>query len=87
MEICRLFHVHALYVFGSAARGTMRDDSDVDMLVEFEPHAGIGFVAFSELQIGLEEIVGRKVDLVSVGGLNPIIRKQVLAEAILLHAA
>jgi hypothetical protein len=86
-ELCVRFEVERLYLFGSAARGTMGQDSDVDLLVEFQPHARIGLIRFHQLQQELEGLFGRKVDLVSKAGLNPLIRDGVLAEALLLHAA
>jgi predicted nucleotidyltransferase len=43
-EVCRRHQVKELSVFGSAARGELRPDSDVDLLVEFEPGAKVGFL-------------------------------------------
>src|SRR5438270_5382461 len=43
-ELCRRYQVRELSVFGSAARGEMRPDSDIDLLVEFQPDAGIDLV-------------------------------------------
>ncbi|MCG3127994.1 MAG: hypothetical protein CHACPFDD_02867 [Phycisphaerae bacterium] len=87
VEICRQHRVQELAIFGSAARGTSRPDSDVDVLVEFEPAARIGYVAFARLGHDLEALFGRAVDVVSKRGLNPAIRDQVLAEAEVLFAA
>ena len=64
-ELCHRFQVEELAIFGSAARGEMRPDSDVDLLVEFEPHHGLGLFEFDELEQELTAIFGRKVDLVS----------------------
>ena len=87
IEVCRKYRVRELSLFGSVARGDYRDQSDVDFLVEFEPDAEIGLIAFSKLQRELADIVGRPVDLVSKQGLKPVIRQTVLAEAELLYAA
>lgn len=86
-DLCRRFHVRGLYLFGSAARGELRDGSDVDLLVEFEPDARVGFLALSRLQRELAALLKRPVDLVPKGGLKPLIRDEVLAEAEPLFAA
>ena len=71
----------------SAARGEMRPASDIDMLVEFLPDAGIDLVDYAGLMLELSHLLGRKVDLVSKNGLKPLIRASVLEEAWLLYAA
>ncbi len=86
-ELCRRYHVRELSLFGSAARGEMRPDSDVDLLVEFLPDAEVGLVEHAGLMLELERLLGRKVDLVSKNGLKPRIRPYVLADAQLLYAA
>lgn len=85
--ICRRYHVHELALFGSSARGDFHPDSDVDVLVEFEPDARTGFLALGALQRELAELLHAKVDLVSKRGLNPIIRDPILKQARLLYAA
>jgi predicted nucleotidyltransferase len=86
-ELCRRYSVRELSVFGSMARGDFRPDSDIDVLVEFMPEAKIGLIEIAGLMRELEELVGRKVDLVSKRGLKPLIRPTVLEEARLLYAA
>lgn len=86
-EICRRYQVRELSVFGSAARGDMRPDSDIDLLVEFEPDARIGLFEFAGMEEELAALVGRKVDLVSKLGLKPRVRPFVLRDAIVLYAA
>ncbi len=80
-SICRRYQVAELAVFGSAARGDLRNDSDVDFLVEFAPGARIGLLALGELQEALEAVLHRKVDLVSKHGLKPFVRERVLQQA------
>ena len=84
-EICRRYGVRELAVFGS--RGDLRPDSDVDILVDFEPDARIGLVKFASLSEELEGLVGRKVDLVTKTGLKPRVRSGVLGEAQLVYSA
>jgi predicted nucleotidyltransferase len=86
-EICRRYQVRELAVFGSARRGDMRPDSDVDLLVEFLPGAEIGLLEHAGLMLDLEELLGRKVDLVSKRGLKALIRDAVIDEARPVYAA
>ena len=86
-EICRRYRVHELSVFGSAARGDMRPDSDIDLLVEFEPDAQIGLWEFARMEGELQDLLGRHVDLVSKRGLKPRVRPFVLRDAKVIYAA
>ncbi len=76
-----------LSVFGSAARGERRPDSDIDLLVEFLPDAEVDLFDHAGLMLDLTELLGRKVDLVSKNGLKPLIRASVLEAARLMYAA
>src|ERR1035438_9703675 len=80
-ELCRRYFVRELAVFGSAARGEMRQDSDVDLLVEFLPEAEIGLLEHAGLMLDLSELLGRRVDLVSKRALKPFIRDSIIREA------
>jgi hypothetical protein len=79
--------VRELSVFGSAARGELRPDSDIDLLVVFEAEASVGFLRLAEVAEALADLLGRHVDLVPKNGLKPLLRPHVLAEARLLYAA
>jgi len=72
--------VKSLAVFGSVARGEMGPDSDVDLLVEFE--SSPGFNGYMALKFYLEDLLGRKVDLVMRNALKPWARDIVLKEKI-----
>ncbi len=85
--ICQRHRVRELALFGSALRGDLRPDSDVDLLVEFEPGAQVGFLALARLQRELSVALGRRVDLVPKGGLKLLIRDAILADAEVLYAA
>jgi predicted nucleotidyltransferase len=85
--VCRRHHIQWLAVFGSHARGDARPDSDVDVLVDFEPGMtpGFGIVRVAE---ALGPIFGgRRVDLVTRRGLAPRLRDGILASARALYAA
>jgi predicted nucleotidyltransferase len=86
-EICRKYQVRELSVFGSAARGDMQPESDIDLLVEFEPDAPVGLFEFAGMEEELTTALGRKVDLVSKRGLKPRVRPYVLRDAIVVYAA
>lgn len=76
------YHVKALYLFGSVVRGDAGPQSDLDILVEFEPTAHIGLFEFARLQRILTEILGRSVDLATPDSLHKSLRDQVLNEAV-----
>jgi predicted nucleotidyltransferase len=85
-DICRLYQVKELSLFGSAARGEMRPDSDFD-LVDFLPEARPGLLGVSAMARELSSLLGRRVDLAIKPALKPLIRSGVLAEARLIYAA
>jgi predicted nucleotidyltransferase len=85
--ICRRYHVRRLALFGSVLRDDFRPDSDVDVLVAFEPEARVGFVTLSRMQRELSELFKRPVDLMPMDGLKPVIRESVLSSAQDVYAA
>jgi predicted nucleotidyltransferase len=87
VEICQRYRVKELAVFGSAARGELRADSDIDLLVEFLPEAGVDLVQHFAVEREFSELLGRKVDLVSKRALRSALREEVLSEARLIYAA
>jgi uncharacterized protein len=80
-EFCRSHHIVWMAVFGSTARGEQRPDSDLDILVEFEPGYVYSLFDFSDMRFALEELFQRPVDLVPKAGLKPLIRDEVIASA------
>lgn len=85
--LCQRYQVRELALFGSAVRDDFHAGSDVDLLVEFEPEAQVGFITLSRMQRELSEALHRPVDLVPKGGLKPRIRQAVLSSAKVLYAA
>ena len=87
-EICRRYFVRELAVFGSAARGGLRADSDIDVLVEFEPEAKVSYFDLFAMEAELGSLLGRKVEATTRRGLKPWIRPLVEADAqTIYHAA
>ena len=84
--LCRRYGVRELSVFGSVLRDEVRDDSDLDLLVLFQPKAAVGFMTLGRMEREFESILGRRVDLVPKDGLKPVIRDEVLASARVLYA-
>ena len=79
-EIDQRFAIKRLSVFGSAARDELRDDSDIDVLVEFKSKAT--FDGYMDLKFYLETLLGRKVDLVTHDAVKPRMRPMIEQEAI-----
>lgn len=86
-EFCKRNRIRKLSIFGSALRGDFSPDSDIDVLVEFEPDACVGLVRLAGMEIELSEILGRKVDLNTPGFLSKYFRDKVLSEAVVHYDA
>jgi predicted nucleotidyltransferase len=85
-ELCRRYHVREMAIFGSAARGEMHPDSDIDIMVEFQSEANAGW-EFFELEEDLARLFGRKVDLGTKRSLKPWVRPGALRDALVIYAA
>jgi uncharacterized protein len=84
---CREHGIRSLRLFGSAARNELRDDSDIDLLAEFEPGRTPGLLGVAKLELALQDLLGREVDLRTVGDLSPYFRDDVVATARVLYDA
>lgn len=78
---CQRHHLRKLSLFGSALRDDFGPESDIDILVEFEPGRIVGFLKLAALEIELSEMVGRKVDLRTPAELSRYFRQEVIAGA------
>ena len=76
------YHVKALYLFGSFARGEGKPGSDVDILVEFQPGARVGLFGLVRLQRRLSEILERPVDLATPDALHKALKDKIMKEAV-----
>lgn len=83
---CKTQPIRRLSVFGSAARNELTAESDIDLLVEYEPEARVSLFDIGGHLMDFQDIVGRKVDLVTPKGLCPYIRDEVLDDARLVYA-
>ncbi|HUG13682.1 MAG TPA: nucleotidyltransferase domain-containing protein [Thermomicrobiales bacterium] len=77
---CRRHRIRWLALFGSVLRDDFTDDSDIDVLVEFEPDHRVGW-EFFDIERELSDILGRKADLNTPASLSRYFRDEVLAEA------
>jgi predicted nucleotidyltransferase len=87
-DFCRRWQIRELALFGSVLRNDFRPDSDVDVLVTFEPQAPWTLWDLSRMRFELEERFGREVDLVEKKALrNPFRRQAILADQQVIYAA
>ena len=90
-EFCRRWKISRLAVFGSALRGKLRADSDIDLLVTFASDADWSMFDHYRMEDELVKLLGREVDLVSKQAIeenpNPIFRRQILGSAREIYAA
>ncbi len=86
VEFCQRHRIRKLSLFGSVLRDDFRPDSDVDVLVEFEPGYAIGLIRLAGIELELAAIVGRKVDLRTPADLSRYFRQEVLDSAEVQYA-
>ena len=80
IRICNKYNAEYLGVFGSVVRDDDNPKSDIDMLVRFAPDAKTGLLELSAMRDDLQQITGRKIDLLTEGFLSRYFKKDVLAE-------
>ncbi len=76
------YGIRRIGIFGSFVRGEAGEESDLDLLVEFEPEADVGLLRFVEAENHLSDLLGVKVDLVERAALRPRIGKHILEEVV-----
>ena len=84
-RFCERHHISKLSLFGSILTDRFTPESDVDVLVEFEPAAAITYLDLVRMEEELSEIYGRKVDLRTPEELSRYFRERVVAEAVLQY--
>ena len=81
----KTYGVEEIGVFGSFARGDATKKSDIDIAIEINhDKVAVGFFAFARMARFLEELLGRKVDLVTKTGIKPLIRDEILSQLIIV---
>ena len=83
MDIKQRYAVRNFYLFGSVSRGEEKEESDVDILVEFVPDARVGLFQFTKLQRELGILLNCRVDLATPESLREELRDEILKEAVL----
>ncbi|SRR6266540_5795817 len=87
-EFCKRWSITEFSLFGSVLRADFRPDSDIDVLVSIDPTAQTGLLEIAQMQIELENIFKRSVDMVEKEGLrNPYRRSEILSTAQIIYAA
>jgi uncharacterized protein len=86
--LCRRHHIRRLSLFGSTLKGTARPDSDIDLLVEFEPGKVPGYLGMARIESELSQLLGgRKVDLRTANELSRYFRDEVVGAAEVQYAS
>jgi len=85
-DFCRRHHITKLSIFGSYLRDDFGPESDVDLLVEFDPEHIPGLFDVAGMEIELSEMLGRKVDLRTAEDLSRYFRDEVVAQAEVQYA-
>jgi predicted nucleotidyltransferase len=85
-KFCRRHHIRRLSLFGSVLRKDFRPDSDVDVLVEFEPSYRVGLIRLAGIEAELSKLLGRKVDMRTPADLSRYFRQEVLEVAEVQYA-
>ena len=81
-DICRRYHIRRLSLFGSTLKGSDRPDSDVDLLVDFQPDAKPSLLTMARIEIEMSSLLGgRKVDLRTAQDLSRYFREEVVRAA------
>ena len=80
LPILLRYGVTGVGLFGSYVRGEMREDSDIDIVVKIEKD--ISLLDFVGLKLEIEEVLGRKVDLVEYNTIKPLLRERILKEQV-----
>jgi predicted nucleotidyltransferase len=86
-RFCRGHHVRWLSVFGSVLTDRFGPDSDVDVLVEFEPGQVVGYLGLARMELELSRLLGRKVDLRTPAELSRYFRDEVMRSAEVQYVA
>jgi predicted nucleotidyltransferase len=85
-DFCHRHHIRKLALFGSVLRDDFRPESDIDVLVEFEPGRAVGLIRLAGIERELSELLGRTVDIRTPADLSRYFRQEVLDSAEVQYA-
>lgn len=80
--VIKKYHVKRAALFGSLVRGELTESSDIDFLVEFQGRRSL--LDLVGLKLELEEVLGRKVDVLTYNSLHPLLRERILSEEVVI---
>ena len=86
-DFCRRHHIRKLSLFGSVLREDFGPDSDIDVLVDFEPDYVVGLIRLAGMELELSALLGRKVDMRTPAELSRYFRQEVVDTAEVQYAA
>jgi len=78
------YGVEEIGIFGSFARGDNDENSDIDIAIELNRKVPVGFFGFARMKFYLEDLLGKKVDLVIKSGIKPLIKDKILSQLIII---
>lgn len=83
---CQRYHIRELALFGSVLRDDFSPESDIDVLIEFERQARVGYLQFFQIQDELTQLLGREVDLFTPNSLKPFARETAMQTKAIIYA-
>jgi predicted nucleotidyltransferase len=86
VAFCQDNGIRSLSLFGSFLHGNARSDSDIDLLVDFDPNQRVGLFALSRMELELTDLLNHPVDVRTPQDLSPYFRQRVLEEAAIIYS-
>lgn len=78
-------YIDKAFLFGSYLHDTQKEDSDIDILIEFKPTTRIGFFEFAQIQRRISDFLGKKVDLLTPPAISEFFKEKIINEAELIY--
>jgi len=78
VKVLKKHNVKRAAIFGSIARGEATEESDIDIVIEFEGRKSL--LDLVDLKLELQELLGKKVDVITYNSINPLLKEQILNE-------
>lgn len=78
IKVLKKHNVKRAAIFGSVARGEVTEESDIDIVIEFEGRKSL--LDLVDLKLELQELLGKKVDVITYNSINPLLKEQILNE-------